>query len=389
LEKFILLTTKDPWLQPSGGTSAFARHLLSAFKNEIAVVSMTSEDLPIGEWIKREFDNVEIRYLCLGKRDFKKKSIIPVRLHFLFILLKKAKLLNVNEIRNLYVDTPEAVFALSNNWESICYMFHGLSNPIANGRYKLFQWFGFIFEKIFLRKLVKISPNCFLAAADNETISDFYLKTNFNLKIGRIIPFPTRVDQNIFFPINNVNFLRRELNINKNNVFTVVGRLAWIKGWDLILDAFKLYYEKYSDSLLVFVGEGEDRERIQKKIIQLKLNGNVIITGLLPPNKVAEYINISDICLVGSFYEGWSVAMCEMLACGKRIVTTNVSGAHEMVQNGRNGFIVNDRTPADFFIAIENTMDNIPSSNNISLELSKKYLLRDLKHDLEYYWRIK
>jgi glycosyltransferase involved in cell wall biosynthesis len=388
LVKFILLTTKDPWLQPTGGTSAFARHILNVFSNEVAVASMSDEDLPVGKWINRKFNNLEVKYLCLGRKDLSKKRFIPVRVYFLLSLLQNVKKLKSIGVTNIYIDTPEAVFALSNDWESACYMFHGLSNPVSNGRYRLFKWLGSLFEKLFIRKLKKLSPRCIFAAADNETIAGFYAKTDFNSKVGQIISFPTRVDQNIFFPSPDIDSLRKELDLNSKIVFTVTGRLAWIKGWDLIIDAFYLFNEKYPDSLLVFVGEGEDRARIQNKIKQLKLEKNVVLTGLLPAAKVAGYINAADLCLVGSYHEGWSVAMCEMLACGKKIVSTNVSGANEMVLSGKNGFVVDDRNPQTFFKAMELCIGDNHFSD-VSLELSKKYLLKNLKSDMEHYWQLK
>jgi glycosyltransferase involved in cell wall biosynthesis len=52
--------------------------------------------------------------------------------------------------------------------------------------------------------------------------------------------------------------------------------------------------------------------------------------------------------VVGSFQEGFSVAMVEELACGRPIVSTSVSGADEMIIEGQNGYVVKSRDPAEF-----------------------------------------
>ena len=50
--------------------------------------------------------------------------------------------------------------------------------------------------------------------------------------------------------------------------------------------------------------------------------------------KVISLINISNACLFGLFVEGFSISMLEILACGKPIVSTNVSGTDELIVPG-------------------------------------------------------
>jgi glycosyltransferase involved in cell wall biosynthesis len=119
---------------------------------------------------------------------------------------------------------------------------------------------GAIFENIVLNKLKKLSPDCILAAADNRAITEYIKRTNFKAEVGTIIPFPTRVDDEIFYPTENIEALRIKLDIKAPIVFTVVGRLSAIKGWHLLIDAFEIFKKTYPDSFLVFVGGGEDRD---------------------------------------------------------------------------------------------------------------------------------
>lgn len=385
MNKFILLTSKDPWLAPTGGTSSFASQLLHEYKDVIAVASMTSEKVSARRWIDRRYHNWDIKYLCLGRSSSHSKRLIPERvLFFGRVLINKRKIKELG-IRNIFVDSPEAILALSPNWSSICYIFHGLNNPVSNSRYKSFRRLGAIFENIVLNKLKKLSPDCILAAADNRAITEYIKRTNFKAEVGTIIPFPTRVDDEIFYPTENIEALRIKLDIKAPIVFTVVGRLSAIKGWHLLIDAFEIFKKTYPDSFLVFVGGGEDREEIEAKVAILNLEDSVLITGMINPTRVAEYINIADLCLVGSFYEGWSVAMCEMLACGKTIVSTDISGAEDMVINDRNGYIVKERDPEKYAEAMKKAL-TLQDGNLISLRLASKYMLKDLKQALDSHW---
>ena len=46
---------------------------------------------------------------------------------------------------------------------------------------------------------------------------------------------------------------------------------------------------------------------------------------------MSTYLGAADLVFVGSFEEGWSTAMVEALACGKPIISTNISGANDMI----------------------------------------------------------
>jgi glycosyltransferase involved in cell wall biosynthesis len=384
MHKFILLTSNDPWLPPKGGTSAFAHQLLEVYQEEIAIVSMTEEDTSTGKWIDRDYKNKSIKWFCLG-RATKNPRIIPSRLIYLVFLLRNIKRIESFGVERILIDSPEAIWGISRKWESICYFFHGVNNPVSNSKIRLWRGFGKFFERYFVSRLYRLKPECILAAADERELQKFNIRTRFNSKVGNIITFPTRVDNNVFFPVDDKASLRIKLNIQTKHVFSVVGRLAWVKGWDLILDGFKLFNMEFPDSSLIFVGEGEDRCKIEDKVLLLNLQGAVVITGMIKPSMVAEYINIADLCLVGSFYEGWSVAMCEMLACGKLIVTTNISGAEDMVINGSNGYIVKERDPVKYAEAMKQAL-NLHNGSLVSLRLAEKYLLRDLKYTLDTLW---
>ena len=56
--------------------------------------------------------------------------------------------------------------------------------------------------------------------------------------------------------------------------------------------------------------------------------------------KVPELLKISEICVLTSFYEGFSNSILEYMAAGKPVVATNVGGASEAIIEGRTGFLV-------------------------------------------------
>ncbi len=115
------------------------------------------------------------------------------------------------------------------------------------------------------------------------------------------------------------------------------------------------------------------------------LVSSVHITGYQNSNKVLKWLNIADLILVGSHKEGWSISMLESLACGKGIVSTDVSGAQELISEGKNGYVVQSRNPLEYAIGIKKGLE-LNNTFDISLEIVSKYTLSSLKNDLGKLW---
>lgn len=77
--------------------------------------------------------------------------------------------------------------------------------------------------------------------------------------------------------------------------------------------------------------------------------------------------------------------MLEMLACGKPIVSTDVSGTGAMIKEGENGFIIKGRDPKCFAEAIRKA-SVLPDAADVSLEIAGKYSIETLAGDLGRIW---
>ena len=139
------------------------------------------------------------------------------------------------------------------------------------------------------------------------------------------------------------------------------------------------------DLKLIFVGDGEDRAKIVNKAQKQGIQSSVQITGFVPQNKVCIYLNAADLCVTASHREGWSLAMLEILACGKPIVSTDVSGAKDMIRQGKNGFIVQERNPKLFADAILKTLE-LKKTSQISKEIADRFSIKSIAPDLGNIW---
>lgn len=383
----LLLTGKDPWADPTGGQTTFARHLIMAFGSQMAV-SSHSEDprLSKGKWIKRTFEGEKIWFFNRGPLKNDHKPPYPERIEVYLKAKKFMFQLWKNDFKGILLDAPELLFAAKKfHWRSACYSFAGVNNPVENSRYLWARFFGTIFEKYFIQSLKQLHPDVMIAAADTKAIEGFLKRIAVTSENFHLHKFPTRVDTNLFKPIPKAS-VREKLNIpQQSKVIVATGRLCWVKGWDLILKSVSYLKRSFPDILVFLVGDGEDHSKILNLAKALGITENVRITGFLPQEEVVCYMNAADVCIVGSYKEGWSVAMCEMIACGKKIVSTDVSGATDMIIEGLNGYIAKGRDPKNFAKTIKKAID-LPSATEHSLKIAKKFSLSTLRNDLKAIW---
>lgn len=374
---------------PVGGTLSFSRQLISQYKEKVAIVGLVTNDAdPVGKWFVKEIN--DISYLFFGIGRFKKsdkKPFIPLRLQTLFCLFFFLPRIRSLQVRNIFTQSPHFLFALNVfKWESLCFCFAGIANSVTNSRYKYLRALGLIYEKN-LFKILKKKASVILAAADHEAIKNAIERTENILNEKSITSFPTRFDHQIFSPADK-NYCRDQLHIDHDEILLLTtGRLCWVKGWQLLIDATMELYsdEKYRKVRLVFAGEGEDKTKIESYNPFLSNKNRIRLVGKLSHEEVMLYLNAADVFVMGSHFEGWPTSLVEALACGCAIVTTNVSAAKEIVLEGSNGYILNGRNPSDFAKLIKKALE-LKNVKEYSMENRDKFSVEHLKDDLDKLW---
>ncbi len=385
----IFCVCNDPWGEPRGGQLTFAKQIVHAFGNRLAVAGVTNEKLPLRRWFDRPFEGKKIKFFNMGRIQQKsaRKPVIPLRLRVYNFAKASMPALNSTGTKNLLIESPEVLFAAAPyKWNSVCYSFAGVNNPVAHSRYKWARCFGGIFEKQMFLNLKKLKVETMLASADHRAIDEMIYRSRGILDKRRIYHFPTRVDTSLFKPFSKEEN-RKALNLERNKTLIVsCGRLSWIKGWELILEAMAFLQKEDSKFQIIFVGDGEDRPELLQKAKKLGVEKDILITGFVPNSEVIRYLNAADLCVVASYKEGWSLAMLEMIACGKPVVSTDVSGAKDLIRSGENGFVVEGRNPKNFADAIRKTL-YLKNAERASLQIAARYSTKTIASDLGRIWK--
>lgn len=372
---------------PIGGQLSFSRQMMKVFGNRLALVGISTDTTPTGKWIKKEIDGIVYDYYAFLRRDItSKRPVVPARLFGYWNLRKHRQTIMSLGIRNMFLQSHELLcVVLSWESESICYRFPGVDNPLSISRYQWAKPLAILFDKWFLPKVAK--ANVILATADEDAIQELLLRSKGLLRRKHLKQFSTRVDTTLF-KAGNKKEMRSRLKLPQEcKILVTTGRIHWAKGWRFLIDSFVEFQKLYSNSILYFVGDGEDRPAVEQEIEAKMLVGKVFITGVQPPQIVAEYLRASDLFVMASEKEGWSTSLIEAMASCLPIVSTDVSSANTIIQNGLNGFVIRSRDFNQFAKKMEMAIQLDPDKIvQYSQREITKYSLENLATDLGRIW---
>ncbi len=119
-----------------------------------------------------------------------------------------------------------------------------------------------------------------------------------------------------------------------------VGRLAAVKGVPVLLEAVAALKPRFPALRLTLIGDGPDRPALEAQARALGLGETVQLLGYRSQSEVAEALAETDIFTLPSFAEGVPVVLMEALASHVPVVTTQIAGVPELVQDGASGRLV-------------------------------------------------
>ncbi len=350
--KLLVFDTVNYIDYPTGGVLAYYRSMLPPCGSNLILVGISTDDLtPVGKWGKRTIDGITYDFFTLAREvPNTKRPLVPSRItsslqvkRYLMCVLKTAP-----QFDYIFTQSHEVLSHIPKEWMCrTCFLSPGVGNPLSISRYPWARKFAKIYDKYyFMPKVSQVRWH--LAAADRKSIEEFAERSAGLVNADDVIPFPTRYNDE-YFKVMPRDKCRRDLNISiETNVFVTVGRLNWFKGWKLMIDAFELYAKQHIDSLLFFIGDGEDESKIRNYSAEKSLHEKVLLVGKKNQQEIANYLNAANVFVMGSFAEGWSTTLVEACACGVSCVVTEFSSAREMVHEGKNGFVVPNRDPVLF-----------------------------------------
>ena len=371
---------------PMGGYLSFAKNLMESFGNNLAMVGITSHgNDPVGKWFRKNINGCEYDFFAIARYNrAKTKHLIPDRLmSFLLVKYYRKRILKI-DINNIFIQRQEIILSLAGpKSRNICYCFAGLENPLNISKYRYARHIASLFERFYFKRLKFVKT--ILASGDDNAINEMILRSKGVVSKLSILKFPTRINTEIFKPHNKIE-VRKELNLSETaTILITTGRLTQLKGWKFMIDCFELFRMEVQNSFFYLIGDGEDFQKIQEYIILKRLKENIILTGGRKLNDIALFLNASDLFIMGSFKEGWSTSLSEAIACGIPSCVTNFSSAKDIIKEGLNGYVIDDRDVDNFtrgMLKAYKMQRPVYNDNVISFSVN------NLKEDLLKIWNL-
>ena len=160
-----------------------------------------------------------------------------------------------------------------------------------------------------------------------------------------------------------------------------LGRIHPRKRLELLIHAWREVIQKYPAAKLVIIGGGEPEymNRYRMLIDDLRMSGDVFMTGFVDDASARKYLNSSRIFALPSSREGFGLSVVEAMACGLPCVLSDIPSFREIFSS--SAILVRDSNPSLWGDALLELMGNKNEQDvlsNLSKELAKTYKWSDV-----------
>ncbi|MDR1475103.1 MAG: glycosyltransferase family 4 protein [Holosporales bacterium] len=132
----------------------------------------------------------------------------------------------------------------------------------------------------------------------------------------------------------------------REKLITAIGRLDKNKNHRLLIQSFSRISNDFSDWKVEILGEGPEKNALQKQINDLGLRDRVRLCGLT--EDVFSVLDKSSIFAMPSRFEGLPNALCEAMLAELPVIYSNISGADELINPGETGLLVKSNDDGQF-----------------------------------------
>lgn len=162
---------------------------------------------------------------------------------------------------------------------------------------------------------------------------------------------PFGVDLNLFQPAP----------VRKKSEQVTIGIAKGLKdiyGFPELFQAFAKIADEFPQTHLLIVGDGPERARYEKMVMELGIQGRVEFVGYVENTRLSVYLNQMDLFVLPSHQESFGVAAIEAQACGIPVIANGIGGLPEVVQDGETGILLPNNHPDTIYEAIKKLILN-------------------------------
>jgi glycosyltransferase involved in cell wall biosynthesis len=363
------------YLPLSGGTGAYVYYLsreLMKHGNRVSIVTGYDEarDVKVNE-------QLNVYFLKMFKA--------PIVKSFMFAASSFRKLNSLRDTANVditHVNLPlvqdfavpagfgrTLISTVHSTWKGEAEAIRGEPYSRLNSNEKFmvsFNWFLRIFEERMLER-----SNRIIAVSDftRRELHRFY-----KLDESKIRVIHNGVDIEKFKPALDKRKAKLELGFSPDEIAILsVGRLYARKGLFTLIESMPRVINRFKNAKFIISGKGQSDE--MKKLVayaeRLGVRDNIVFTGYYPDRKLPKLYQAADVFAFSTFYEHHPFAVLEALSSQLPVVTTNVGGIPETIEDGKNGFMCQPFNPREFSDRILFLLEHPEAAEELAFQARK------------------
>lgn len=230
-----------------------------------------------------------------------------------------------------------------------------------------------------LRKLLQPQNISFLAISNH--IKD-YLEDRLKVNSNRISVIYNGFDDKKFhfdgWPVLSSTF----------NLVSI-GSFHPIKGQEFLIEVMKVLKKNRRVKFhLTLLGDGPTRNDLEKKVKDCGVEDMVTFTGIV--HNPEKYLHSSNLYVHSAHLEGFGLVIIEAMGCGLPVIITNGGGNAEIVRNGHDGYVIENRNVNQFAEKVTYIANNPGVYKQLcenSLESSKSYSIDKFSENIYKYYK--
>lgn len=228
------------------------------------------------------------------------------------------------------------------------------------------------FEKRYIVDRYRKNGGTHFIAVSKDTLSYFEKSVDFPVTF-----MPNAINYDMFFQNRDYASLGSKV------VLVNTGTLNDNKNQILLLKIAKELYSRNYDFEMNLLGDGPNRKMLEDSVAEMGLWKNVFVRGAV--NNVQDYLHNSDIYLHSSLSEALPLSNIEAMAAGLPIIILDGKGNRDLVEQGRNGYMIYEQDVNQFADRITEMWNDKSKYRDMSIyaqRFAKKYDIKNYVDNL-------
>ncbi|MDP2812111.1 MAG: glycosyltransferase family 4 protein [bacterium] len=170
--------------------------------------------------------------------------------------------------------------------------------------------------------------------------------------------------------LDKVEQIKKQYGQNAKLIVSACRLTSW-KGIDGIIKSLPNIRQKIGDVNFLILGDGPEMENLKNLADKLGLASNVYFLGIIKHSEVINYFKAANLFILNTNYEGLSHTLLEAIKAGAPIITTDVGGNPEVIENNKNGLLISYNNQAELIDAVIKMLSDERLATNLANEATK------------------